>query len=94
MRRIEQPLRILEGRFTSQNSPSPVCLFVYCSSPVHFRSLSPLVGDLGRVDSEGLLYITGRIKDLLITAGGENVPPTPIEDEVRGTLCSALLGIC
>jgi len=43
-------------------------------------------GDLGRVDSEGLLYITGRIKDLLITAGGENVPPTPIEDEIKRQL--------
>lgn len=42
--------------------------------------------DVGRVDAEGLLYITGRIKELLITAGGENVAPVPIEDEVKKQL--------
>ncbi|XP_058514040.1 long-chain-fatty-acid--CoA ligase ACSBG2 isoform X2 [Ochotona princeps] len=36
-------------------------------------------GDLGRVDSQSFLYITGRIKEILITAGGENVSPVPIE---------------
>nr|XP_015826419.2 long-chain-fatty-acid--CoA ligase ACSBG2 isoform X2 [Nothobranchius furzeri] len=40
-------------------------------------------GDLGKHDEKGLLYITGRIKELIITAGGENVPPVPIEDAVK-----------
>ena len=40
-------------------------------------------GDLGRIDSNGYLHITGRKKDLLITAGGENVAPTPIEQVRR-----------
>ncbi|XP_036410849.1 long-chain-fatty-acid--CoA ligase ACSBG2-like isoform X1 [Megalops cyprinoides] len=40
-------------------------------------------GDLGKVDPEGFLFITGRIKELIITAGGENIPPVPIEDAVK-----------
>ena len=39
-------------------------------------------GDVGTVDSEGYYTITGRIKEILITAGGENVPPVIIEDMV------------
>ncbi|KAL6087000.1 hypothetical protein STEG23_009148 [Scotinomys teguina] len=40
-------------------------------------------GDMGRIDSQNFLYITGRIKEILITAGGENVPPIPIETLVK-----------
>ncbi|KAL4712632.1 hypothetical protein ACJJTC_007929 [Scirpophaga incertulas] len=43
-------------------------------------------GDIGRVDNNDLLYITGRIKELLITAGGENVAPVPIEQTVQAEL--------
>ncbi|MCJ8735926.1 hypothetical protein PDJAM_G00253010 [Pangasius djambal] len=43
-------------------------------------------GDLGKTDEEEFLYITGRIKELIITAGGENVPPVPIEDAVKKEL--------
>ncbi|KAG7513192.1 long-chain-fatty-acid-CoA ligase ACSBG2 isoform X1 [Solea senegalensis] len=40
-------------------------------------------GDLGKHDQNKFLYITGRIKELIITAGGENIPPVPIEDAVK-----------
>merc|ERR1712070_663193 len=43
-------------------------------------------GYKGRVDDNGMLYITGRYKELLITAGGENIAPIPIEDAIRDAL--------
>jgi long-chain acyl-CoA synthetase len=40
-------------------------------------------GDLGALDARGRLRITGRAKDILITAGGKNVSPAPLEDRLR-----------
>lgn len=42
-----------------------------------------LTGDLGRLDDQGYLHITGRAKEILVTAGGKNVIPGPLEDVVR-----------
>ena len=43
-------------------------------------------GDVGKVDEEGFLFITGRIKEIIVTAGGENVPPIIIEDALKAEL--------
>ncbi|HET8576304.1 MAG TPA: AMP-binding protein [Methylomirabilota bacterium] len=79
---------------------SPGVMQGYYNNPEATRKvLSPdgwlRTGDLGFVDSEGYLFITGRLKDLIIL-GGENVMPADIEeivDHVPGVRYSAAVGV-
>jgi long-chain acyl-CoA synthetase len=40
-------------------------------------------GDVGQVDEEGILYLTDRKKDIIITAGGKNIAPSEIENKLK-----------
>ena len=40
-------------------------------------------GDVGRVDADGYFYITDRMKDIIITAGGKNVTPSEFENQLK-----------
>jgi long-chain acyl-CoA synthetase len=48
-------------------------------------------GDLGEIDDDGFVRITGRKKEILVTAGGKNVSPTVLEDRLRA---NALVSQC
>ena len=41
-------------------------------------------GDLGSLDRDGYVSITGRAKEIIVTAGGKNVAPAALEDPLRG----------
>lgn len=47
-------------------------------------------GDIGKIDEDGFISITGRAKELIITAGGENVAPIPLES----SLVSSMPAMC
>jgi long-chain acyl-CoA synthetase len=46
-----------------------------------------LTGDLGRIDAEGFLYLTGRSKNMILTSSGQNVYPEEIELQLNNMPC-------
>ncbi|KAK8809865.1 hypothetical protein WA158_000808 [Blastocystis sp. Blastoise] len=49
-------------------------------------------GDMGYIDKDGFIFITGRLKELIVTAGGENVPPVYIENKLT-EICSSISNV-
>merc|ERR1719487_945862 len=49
-------------------------------------------GDKGCMDQDGMFRITGRYKELIIGAGGENIAPVPLEDSIK-KLCPAISNV-
>ena len=45
---------------------------------------------MGNIDSDGFLKITGRIKEIIITEGGKNIAPIPIESDIKDRLSSVV----
>ena len=50
-------------------------------------------GDLVRPDDEGFYKVVGRIKEIIIPSGGENVAPTNIEEEIKNNLPEAISNV-
>lgn len=63
---------VFDGYWKQDRSP-------YFTADGYFRT-----GDLGRIDDDGYLWITGRKKDLIITSGGKNIAPQPIINRLLG----------
>ncbi|MEU9158305.1 AMP-binding protein [Streptomyces sp. NPDC048417] len=66
----------------------PVVFGSYWNNPAATAEVLPddgwfATGDLGALDADGYLTITGRKKDLLVTSGGKNVSPAVLEDRLR-----------
>ena len=48
-----------------------------------FRNSWLHTGDVGRIDDDGFIYIIDRMKDIIITAGGKNITPSEIENQMK-----------
>ncbi len=87
---VGKPLEGVELSFTEEEellTRGPHVMKGYYNDPTGtknaFRGDWLLTGDLAKQDAEGYLTITGRKKEILVTSGGKNVSPGPLEEELR-----------
>ncbi|HEU5339015.1 MAG TPA: AMP-binding protein [Sulfuricaulis sp.] len=87
---IGKPIRDVEIRISDQGEiliRSPGVIQGYWNKPE--KTAETVVdgwlhtGDVGRVDADGYVYIMDRLKDIIITAGGKNITPSEIENQLK-----------
>jgi long-chain acyl-CoA synthetase len=91
---VGKPLADVTIRFTSEGEieirSQKVFLGYWRDPEATAQALSAgwlRTGDLGKLDSDGFLQITGRKKDLIITSGGKNIAPQKIEALAQAAPC-------
>ena len=87
---IGKPLPETEGKVSPEGEllvRSPSVFMGYLNQPEKtaetLRDGWLHTGDVGRMDNEGYFYITDRMKDIIITAGGKNITPSEIENQLK-----------
>lgn len=82
---------VYDGKTYTEEAKNKDLFYPGADSPLGNRRQYLRTGDLGRIDPEGYLWITGRAKDLIIR-GGHNIDPAEIEEALAGHEAVAFAG--